>query len=302
MFKKKDAIVVGCSHGLHLAEKIATRLGITYSPLEVKKFPDSETYLRFNFNPKNKIIILVQSFYGVINDCIIEVLFAAETARELKAKKVILVAPYFPYLRQDRRFREGECISLKTIAKNIDEDFDMIYVIDPHLHREKKLSNIFKIKTNKITSVSLISDYIKQLKKANNKIVIGPDEESYKWAGAVAKNINAGYIILKKHRKSAYDVSLRLNKNINLKDRFIVIVDDIISTGSTIIETVKLLRKLGGKNFLVICVHGIFAKNSLAKLRKHKVDVLACNTIPSKVAKIDVSELISKSISKLFQK
>ena len=122
-------IIIGCSHGNHLASSIANRLKKPYSKLEVTHFPDSEIKLKFNKNIKNKTVVLVQSFYQNINDNIIETLFAAETAKDLGAKKVILVAPYFPYLRQDKRFNKGECISLRTIAKNIDEDLDKIISI-----------------------------------------------------------------------------------------------------------------------------------------------------------------------------
>jgi len=288
-------IIIGCSHGLHLAKKIARKLKKQYSKLQVRQFPDSETYLKFNVNVKNKILMLVQSFYGNVNDCIIETLFAAETAADLGAKKIILVAPYFPYLRQDKRFSPGECISLRTIAKNIDEDFDEVYIMDPHLHREKTLKHIFKIKSHKLTANPLIVEYIKKVK---NALIIGPDVESYKWAEKVADKIGCECAILEKDRKSATEVHVKLNKKINLKNKNVIIVDDMISTGNTIIETVKLLKKLGGKKFTTICVHGIFTNNALERLRKNSLSVVACNTIPNKVAKIDVSGLLAKSLGK----
>ncbi|MBW2974890.1 ribose-phosphate diphosphokinase [Candidatus Woesearchaeota archaeon] len=286
-------MIIACSHGLHLARKIAKKLKQPYSELEVTHFPDSEIKLRFRTNLKNKKVVLVQSFYGNVNDCIIEALFAAETARDLGARKIILVAPYFPYLRQDKRFNPGECISLRTIAKNIDEDFDQVMIIDPHLHREKTLKHIFKISSQRLTANPLIVDYIKKIR---NALIIGPDEESYKWAEKVADRIGCGCAILEKHRKSAYDVRVTLNKKIDLDDKNVIIVDDMISTGGTIIETAKLLRKLGAKRFTAICVHGIFANNALEKLRKNKVNVVACNTIPNKAARIDVSGLIADSL------
>lgn len=286
-------IIISCSHGLHIAKKIANKLKKTYSKLEVRQFPDSETYLKFNVNVKNKTVVLVQSFYGNVNDCVIETLFAAETAADLGAKKIILVAPYFPYLRQDKRFKPGECISLRTIAKNIDEDFDEVYIMDPHLHREKTLKHIFKIKSHKLTANPLIVNYIKKIK---NALIIGPDVESYKWAEKVADKIGCECAILEKHRSSAYDVKVKLNKKVDLKDRNILIVDDMISTGNTIIETVKLLKKMGGRKFTAICVHGIFVNNALEKLRRNRINVVACNTIPGKVAKIDVSTLIADSL------
>lgn len=289
-----NAIIVGCSHGLHLAKKIANKSKKIYSVLDIKKFPDNETYLRYKIDIKNKDIVLVQSFYGNVNDCIMEILFAAETARDLGAKKIILVAPYFPYLRQDARFNPGECMPLKTIAKNIDEYFDEAIIMDPHLHREKTLKHIFKITSKKLTANSLIADYIK--KHVKNALIVGPDVESYRWAEKTAQLIGCESAILKKERDGPRNVKVSFNKKTGIKNKNIVLVDDIISTGHTLLETIKLLKKLGAEKITCICVHGIFAENALDKLRKTGAKIISCNTIPNPVAKIDVSGIIAKSI------
>ena len=287
-------LIISCSHGKHLGYLVAKRLKKRHSHLKVDKFPDAELKIRFNVGLKNKDVVLVQSFYRNINDCIVEVIFAAQTARELGAKKVILVAPYFPYLRQDKRFHKGEAISQTIIAGLISKYFDAIFIIDPHLHRKNKLENIFKIKARKLTANHLIAGYIK--KYISNPVVIGPDEESYKWARNVAEMLGANSIILNKKRYSSYHVKVRLSKKINLKNKNVVIVDDIISTGHTILETAKILRKLGAKNIYCICVHGIFVNDALKKLRKAKINVISTNTIPNKVAKIDVSGVICEGL------
>ena len=287
-------IIISCSHGLHLAKKIADKLNKPYSALEVTHFPDSEIKLRFKVEVKDKVVVLVQSFYGNINDCVIETLFAAETAKGLGAKKIVLVAPYFPYLRQDKRFNPGECISLQTIAKNIDEDFDEVYIIDPHLHREKTLGHIFNIKAHKLTADPLIADYIK--KNIKNALIVGPDIESYKWAEKTAEIIGCESVILRKKRYSARKVKISLNKKIDLKNKNIVLVDDIISTGHTLLETIKFLKKLGAKKINCTAVHGIFAENALFKLLKAGARVVTSNTIPNKVSKIDVTNLIAEHL------
>lgn len=287
-------IIISCSHGKHLGYNLAKRLKAQHSELFAKKFPDDELLVRFNANLNGKLVVLVQSFYGNISDCIVEVLLASATARELGAKRIILVAPYFPYLRQDKRFHEGESVSQGIIAKLIERYFDEILIIDPHLHRKTSLSQIFRIKSAKLTANSLIADYIKKYIK--NPVIMGPDEESYKWARSVAEMINAESGILKKKRYSSYHVKVNLNKKIDLKNKNTVIVDDIVSTGHTIIETAKLLRKLGAKNIYCLCVHGIFAEGALKKLGKAKIKVISTNTIPNPAAKIDMSGEIAKAI------
>src|SRR3989338_7939186 len=173
-------LIVSCSHGRHLGDLVASKLKSRHERLFVDKFPDSEMYIRFNSNLRNKNVVLLQSFYGSINDSIVEVILAAKTAAELGAKKILLAAPYFPYLRQDKRFHKGEAVSQKIIAGLIDQYFDEIYIMDPHLHRENKLEHIFKIKSKRLTANNLIADYIKR--NIKNPFIIGPDGESYKWA------------------------------------------------------------------------------------------------------------------------
>jgi ribose-phosphate pyrophosphokinase len=281
-------LIIACSHGLHLAKKIASKLKQPYSQLEVTHFPDSEIKLKFNKNLKGKTIVLVQSFYKNINDCVIETLFAAETAKDLGAKKIILIA------RQDKRFTPGECISLRTIAKNIDEDFDQILIIDPHLHREKTLKHIFKIKSKKLTANPLIENYIK--KNIKNPVIIGPDWESYKWAQKIAEKIGCDFAIMEKKRYSARKVTVKLNKNINIKSKNLIFIDDMISTGNTLLRAIKAMRKLGAKKVTCFAVHGILVENALEKLKKAGATVITTNTIPNKAAKIDVSKLISESL------
>ena len=287
-------LIVSCSHGRHLGNLIAKRLHAKHSSLVIDKFPDGELRLRFDANLNGKIVALIQSFYQNTSDCLIEIILAAKTADELGAKKVILIAPYFPYLRQDKRFHKGEAISQEIIADLIGKYFDAVFVMDPHLHRTKKLRQIFKIKAEKLTANNLIAQYIK--KNIKNPVIIGPDEESYKWARNVAEMLGVESRILRKKRYSSYHVKVTLNKKIDLNGKDVVIVDDIISTGHTILETVKILMKLGAKNIYCICVHGIFADDSLSKLKKAGIKVVSTNTIPNKTARIDVSGVIADSL------
>ena len=287
-------IIIGCSRGKHIAGKIAKKLKKPYSELKVKRFPDGEIYVRFMNDVRGKDVVLVQSFYGYINDCVMEVIFASETARDLGAKKVYLVAPYFAYLRQDSRFNPGECISIKVIGRLFSRYFDKVYIIDPHLHRQGKLSDLFSIKAEKLTSNPYIAAYIK--KNIKNPLIVGPDWESYKWAQRVAEQIKCPYVILNKKRLSGRKVKISINKKIDINNKNVVFVDDIISTGHTILEAAKKLRKLGAKKFYCIAVHGLFVENALEKLRKAKIKVATTNTIPNKVSRIDVSGLVAEEL------
>src|SRR3989344_3492388 len=154
-------LIIGCSHGLHLARKVAQILRQPYSELRTRIFPDGELYAKLQASVKGKDIVLVQSFYGPINDCLMEVIFAAHTARELGATKVALLAPYFPYHRQDKRFHTGETVSIEAVAQLMDRYLDEILIMDPHLHRKSALSRIFSTKTRKLTANGAIAGFIK---------------------------------------------------------------------------------------------------------------------------------------------
>ena len=289
-----DMLIIGCSRGKHLSRPMAKKLKASHLDLYVNKFPDDELYIRFKSDLRGKYVVLVQSFYGSISDCVLEVIFAAKTAYELGAKNVALVAPYFPYMRQDKRFHEGEVVSQSVLASLMDDCFDSIIAIDPHFHRKSSLQDIFKTGSRCLTANSLIAGYIKEHIKS--PIIVGPDEESYKWAKNVADMIAAQSTILKKTRHSSYSVSVRMDKKIGFRGRNAVIVDDIVSTGHTILETAKILHKLGAIKVHCICVHGIFANNALDKLKKSGISVISTNTIPNKAAKIDVSGLLAASL------
>lgn len=292
--RNKKIIVISCSKGVHLGSKIAHKLKAQHAALKVLRFPDGELYLRLLKSVKNKSVVLVQSFYDNVDELVVETIFAAATAKELGAKKVILAAPYFPYFRQDVRFHKGECVSLHVIGPLFDRYFDKIIVIDPHLHRENTLKHVFRTGSEKLTANPLIAKYIK--KHFRNPVLIGPDWESYKWARKVAEIIGAESSILEKKRYSSYHVRVTLKDKIDLKKKEVVIVDDIISTGHTILETIKNIKKLKPRKIVCICVHGIFADNALHKIRKAGASVVATNTIPSSVSKIGIAALIAENL------
>ena len=290
-------LIIECSHGAHIAKEVARKLNAEYSKLVADKFPDGESYIRFNKNVKSKHIVLVQSFYHEINDCLVEVIFAAKTARDLGAKKISLLSPYFPYLRQDKRFKEGESISIQIVGKLIDMFFDEIYIINPHLHRENKLSEIFKIKSHQLNLNKEISKYI--LKNYSNPFLIGPDSESYRWVDEIRKLMGCRSLIFEKERINPRKVIIKNNPCIeDIKNKEVIIIDDIISTGDTILETVKKIKRLEPKKIICICIHGIFSDNSFDKIKKSGADIISSNSIPNKASKINVSNVLVESLSK----
>lgn len=229
-----------------------------------------------------------------LNDKILETLFAIYTAKDLKAKKVYLVAPYFPYFRSDKRFREGECVSIKVMNKLFD-GCDKIFCVDPHLHRIKNIKNALE-KGIEINLDEPIIEYLKK-KKIKNPIFVGPDIESLQWVVNVAKAFKQKPVVALKTRKSAREVVVSLPKIKTAKNRDIIIIDDIISTGHTMIENIKQLQKYQPNKFYIIGIHGLFTENALIKLKKYG-SIASTNTLDNKAEKIDVSGHIARIVRK----
>jgi len=280
------------THSEELAKKIAKKTKQGYSTLCIRQFPDGELYLRYMKPVRGRNITIVQTYHPEPNMALLQSHFAIKTAKELGARNVTLVAPYLGFMRQDKRFHTGESKS-NTIMTGLLDFADHVVTIDPHLHRVRKLSEIFKTKTTRLSANTLIEAYIK--KNVKDPWVVGPDAESYQWAKHIAENIKAHATILRKKRYSARKVRIVV-KDVDVKGKNIVIVDDIISTGHTMIEPIKQLKKMGAKSITCICIHGLFADNALQRLKKLGAKVISTNTINNPASKIDVSGLVAQAL------
>lgn len=286
-------VVVAFSESRGFSKRLADKSGAQYSCLEVEKFPDKETKLRFREGVAGRKVFLVRSLDNP-DQKLIEVLLAAHTARDLGADKVVLVAPYLCYMRQDKRFRQGEAVSSRIIAKLFNGCLDGLVTVDPHLHRYKRLNDIFKMKTKRLTAVRPIAEFMRQ--RVRNPFVFGPDLESFQWAKAVASIMGCKADVLRKQRYDSESVRIEIKKKHELKNKGVVIVDDVVSTGHTMMEVVKDAKRLGARKIYCVCTHGIFAENALQKLRRLGAVVYATNTIKNPVSRIDVTRMISREI------
>lgn len=291
-------LITSCGNSEKIAQAVAKSLQAPYSPVTVSDFPDGDLYLKFNTSVKGKTVVIIHSFQPHSNESLLRIIFAAETAKDLGAKKVILVAPYLAFLRQDARFHPGEAISSKIMAKHLNRCIDKIITIDGHLHRYRTLDKLFSIPGKDLTANSLIAEYIKRNLK-NNLVIIGPDWESFQWAEKIAKKIGAPVTVFEKTRHTSRKVSVKMIKPIPLKGRHVIIVDDIISTGHTVIQAAKLAYAQGAKEVSTIAVHGLFVERALQKLKKAGLKhIVTTNCIEHPTNKIEVASLIVEELRK----
>lgn len=279
-----------------LAQELAASSGGELGSLSVRSFPDGETYLRYETSTAHRSVALVCTLDRP-DTKVIPLLFAASAARELGAKQVGLVAPYLAYMRQDKRFHEGEAITSAYFAQLLSAHFDWLITVDPHLHRRKSLGEIYTIPATVLHAGPLISDWIQR--HVEKPLIIGPDSESEQWVAEVARQGGAPYTVLRKIRRGDREVEVSIPDIEQWRDLEPVIVDDIISAANTMTETVKHLIGRGMKRPVCIGIHGIFADQAYEDLLSAgATNIVTTNSIPHVTNDIDVTKLIAAEIGR----
>ena len=259
---------------------------------EWRQFPDGESYVRIASDVQAKQVSLLCSL-DQPDAKIMALVFLAKTLKELGAEKVTLIAPYLGYMRQDKRFKDGEAITSNIFAEFLSRYIDALITVDPHLHRHASLEEIYTCTCKVLTAAPLMADWIAS--NVNNALIIGPDMESEQWVKDVAARANAPYVILEKTRHGDRDVEIILPDVTPYAGRTPVLVDDIISTAATMIKAIGLLKAEGFTNAICVATHGVFAAGAYENLvAAGTAEVITANTIPHKSNGIDVAELITK--------
>lgn len=282
-----SAIVFSLFRGQALTKSIRDHLDYEIGAIEFHRFPDREVLVEINSSVKDRIVIFVGSLVRP-DSKMLSLIYAAETARDLGATKIIFVSPYLPYMRQDKIFAQGQGVTSEYFARLITRYFDGLVTIDPHLHRWKSLSQIYDIPTRVGHAASQIGTWIQSNTKS--PLIIGPDQESEQWVREVALAANAPYVILEKKRSGDRDVAVHLPDVSEYRDHIPVLVDDIISTGSTLIRTVEQLISIGSKPPICIGIHGVFAGKAYQNLiNAGASQIITCNTIAHHANRIDIN-------------
>jgi len=276
-----------------LAQKCKAELGIA----EIRQFPDAETYVRINSDVKNKQLFVVCTL-NQPDSKILPLYLLCQTAKDLGAKSICIVAPYLAYMRQDKRFQPGEGITSAYFAQLLNFFADSLITIDPHLHRRKSLYEIYIIPAFALHAAPLIAKWIQE--NIELPLLIGPDSESSQWVAEISTLANIPFIILEKNRVSDEEVVVSVPHVQKYKDHTPVLVDDIISTAHTMIETISHLNKAGLKKPICIGIHAIFAHNAYRDLiLAGAARIITCNTIEHETNQISIDEIILQEINKM---
>lgn len=278
-----------------LSAALAVLLGGETGHLTIRRFPDGESYVRLDTPVANRPVVLVCNLRDP-DVKILQICFAAAAAKELGAAHVGLVAPYLAYMRQDRRFQPGEAITSASFARLVGGFVDWLVTADPHLHRYDLLGEIYAVPAAAVRAAPLIAQWIRE--NVGSPWLIGPDAESVQWVSEVAHGAAAPYTVLEKIRRGDREVEVSLPDVDTHRARTPVLVDDIISTGHTMIETIAHLKRAGLAPPVCIGVHAVFADRAYEDLlAAGAARVVTCNTIPHPSNAIDLSEQIAAAIT-----
>lgn len=281
-----------------LTERLAKQLNAEIGDAIIRQFPDGETYVQIKSNVREKKVVLVCSLHQP-DSKLLPLYFLSKTAKDLGAKCTCLIAPYLGYMRQDKRFHPGEAITSEYFGGFISQFAESLVTIDPHLHRRKSLTEIYNIPCKVEHASNHISDWIKN--NIEQPVLIGPDMESEQWVSEVAKRAGTSFIVLEKIRHGDKDVEVSIPNVNKYQNHTPVLVDDIISTAQTMIETVKHLKYAGMKAPVCIGVHAVFAGNAYQDLKNSLVsDIVTCNTIPHESNAIDISDILVNGYNQLW--
>lgn len=276
------------------AKEIINQLNLEKGEVMFHSFPDQESLVRIDSDVEGKEVILFYSLFHP-NPKVIDLFFLSETARSLGASKITLLVPYLPYMRQDKSFHKGEGVNAIYFGKLMSNYFDKIVTIDPHLHRINHLSKVYSCDTVTLHAGETIGNWIKA--NIENPVLIGPDGESKQWVESVAKVAGAPFQVLTKERFGDEDVKISIPHIEEYKDRTPVVVDDIISSGVTMVDTALHLKKYDFKQLYAVAIHGIFANEAYEKMvNAGFTDIVTLNTIKHPSNKMEMVPLLIEGI------
>jgi ribose-phosphate pyrophosphokinase len=283
-------IVIGGSTSRDLAKELAMILDCKCILASSTRFPDGECYTRIEGESLHDDVVIVQNTYPDPN--IIEMLLIQDAAKRMGAKKITLVIPYFGYARQDRIFKPGEPESAKVMIRHLGMVCDRVITID--IHKEAVLKN-FKCPAKDLKASAAIAEHFMD---KGIDIVLAPDAGAAERAKDIGKRMNLPYDHLEKIRLSGTEVKIAPAK-MDCMNKNVLIVDDIIATGGTILAATIQLKQAGAKSVSVVCTHGVFSGDAIQRLTGNQIDVLlSCNTLESRVSNISVAKIVAEELKK----
>lgn len=279
------------------AELLSLHTGYQRRQLLLHHFPDGETLVQMAPPAPGGDAIIVCTLDHP-DAKVLPLMMAAATARELGAARVGLVAPYLAYMRQDMRFHPGEAISAKIFGDWLGRTFDWLVTVDPHLHRYATLAEVYPRVAHVVHAASQLAVWIDA--HVTLPLIVGPDSESAQWVTAVSNLLCAPSVVARKERHGDRDVEVFLPQIDNWRDHTPVLLDDIVASGSTMVQTLRSLHGRTSRPPVCVALHGLFAEDSLENLRTEGAGlVVTSNSVINTASQIDISKPVAEAMVSL---
>lgn len=284
-------MLIGFPEGEALARALATALGLPLHIVGLHRFPDGESLVRLPGAPERAIIL---RSLDQPNDKLVELQFLAGALRERGARELTLVAPYLAYMRQDIEFRPGEVVSQRIMGRWLGGLFDRIVAVEPHLHRTHDLGEVFPgTRAAALTAGPLLGDWARRQGADATWLVLGPDEEADHLVQATADAASIPGLVGAKVRRGDHDVSVALPEGTDLSGRTVLIVDDVVSSGGTLIDAAKVARRHGASRLLAATTHAVFPMEKMEAFQAAGIEqVISADGIPHPTNAVSLCDLL----------
>jgi len=279
-----------------LGQKIAELLKATVVPVEFKRFPDGETYIRFADSVKNEHVVIVQTTSPPQNENLIQFLLMADNARDLGAKKVTAVVPYFAYARQDKRFRIGETFSAKTVVTLLKTSgVSRIFTVNSH---NPAVLKTLELPIQDLSAIPLLAEHFRK-KGLNNAFSVSLGKKGKETTVEADKVLKGGCDYIPTRRDRITGAVTIEKKSLPVKNRDVIIFDDIISSGGTMIKAIKWVKEQGAKSAYAACVHLLLIGDAKDKIFESGASgIVGTDCVPSPFGVVSVAPLIAGALVK----
>ena len=291
-----EAAIQSLPSGAADAQRLAARLGLPLQEIALHRFPDGEIRVTVGHAASTTII------YAPLdqpNDKLIAILFAAEALRRAGAKRLVLLAPYLCYMRQDAAFGEGEAISQKAVGWLIAGIVDRVITVDAHLHRTTDIRAVFAgIEAENLSAMPAIANALRLTGVDPATIVAGPDAESRPWVSYLAGHLGLAHMVAQKIRRGDRSVEISFAEAASIKGRPVLLVDDIVSSGGTLIACARALTAAGATAVDAIMTHALFPPDMMAAFANAGIrSIRSTSSIPHPTNAIPLDDILAAALS-----